>query len=145
MHKDQALLRPRHLPHHARNCWIGEEMKLRNKALASLLATCAFGLVASAASAGTLDTAKAKGLLSCGANTGLAGFGIPDDKGQWTGLDVDFCRAMAGAVLRGAQEVKFVGLDAKNRFTALQSGEVDVLARNTTATSSRAATLGIIF
>ena len=120
-------------------------MKLRNTALAGLLATCAFGVMASAATAGTLDTVKSKGVLSCGANTGLAGFGIPDDKGQWTGLDVDVCRAIAAAVLGDSKKVKFVALDAKNRFTALQSGEVDVLSRNTTATSSRASTLGLIF
>lgn len=136
---------PRLMPHHARNHRIGEEMKLRSKALAGLLATCALGLLASAASAGTLDTVKSKGVLTCGANTGLAGFGIPDDKGQWTGLDVDVCRAIAAAVLGDAKKVKFVALDAKNRFTALQSGEVDVLSRNTTETSSRASTLGLIF
>ena len=136
---------PRLMPHHALNHRIGEEMKLRTKALAGLLATCALGLMASAASAGTLDTVKGKGILTCGANTGLAGFGIPDDKGQWTGLDVDVCRAMAAAVLGDAKKVKFVALDAKNRFTALQSGEIDVLSRNTTETSSRASTLGLIF
>ena len=136
---------PGHAPHHALNDRIGEEMKLRSKALAGLLVTCALGLTASAAAAGTLDNVKGKGLLTCGANTGLAGFGIPDDKGQWTGLDVDVCRAMAAAVLGDAKKVKFVGLDAKNRFTALQSGEVDVLSRNTTETSSRASTLGLIF
>ena len=136
---------PRLMPHHALNHRIGEEMKLRSKALAGLLATCALGLTASAASAGTLDTVKSKGILTCGANTGLAGFGIPDDKGQWTGLDVDVCRAMAAAILGDAKKVKFVALDAKNRFTALQSGEIDVLSRNTTETSSRASTLGLIF
>ena len=120
-------------------------MKLRNRVTAGLLATCAFGALAGAASAGTLDTVKAKGMLTCGANTGLAGFGIPDNKGQWTGFDVDVCRAIAAAVFGDATKVKFVGLDAKNRFTALQSGEVDVLSRNTTVTSSRASTLGLIF
>ena len=95
--------------------------------------------------AGTLDTVKGKGQLTCGANVGLAGFGIPDDKGQWTGLDVDVCRAVAAAVLGDSKKVKFVALDAKNRFTALQSGEVDILSRNTTATSTRASTLGLIF
>jgi len=120
-------------------------MKLATKTLAGLLATCAMGLLASPASAGTLDTVKGKGTLSCGANTGLAGFGIPDDKGQWTGLDVDVCRAIAAAVLGDGKKVKFVALDAKNRFTALQSGEVDVLSRNTTWTSSRESTLGLVF
>ena len=120
-------------------------MKLAIKALAGLLATCAFGLSGAAASAGTLDAVKGKGTLTCGANTGLAGFGLPDDKGQWTGLDVDVCRAIAAAVLGDATKVKFVALDAKNRFTALQSGEVDVLSRNTTWTSSRESTLGLVF
>jgi general L-amino acid transport system substrate-binding protein len=101
--------------------------------------------MASAAAAGTLDTVKGKGVLTCGANTGLAGFGIPDDKGQWTGLDVDVCRAMAAAVLGDAKKVKFVALDAKNRFPALQSGEVDVLSRNTTWTSSRESVNGMLF
>ena len=131
--------------HHAFNHRIGEEMKLRSKALAGLLATCAFGLLASSASAGTLDTVKSKGQLTCGANTGLAGFGIPDDKGQWTGLDVDVCRAIAAAVLGDSKKVKFVALDAKNRFPALQSGEVDVLSRNTTWTSSRESVNGMLF
>ena len=74
-------------------------MKLRSTILAGLLASAAVACGMTAASAGTLDTVKGKGLLTCGANTGLAGFGIPDDKGQWTGLDVDVCRAMAAAVL----------------------------------------------
>ncbi len=120
-------------------------MKVAIKALTGLLATCAFGLAGAAASAGTLDAVKGKGTLTCGSNTGLAGFGIPDDKGQWTGLDVDVCRAIAAAVLGDAKKVKFVALDAKNRFTALQSGEVDILSRNTTWTSSRESTLGLVF
>jgi general L-amino acid transport system substrate-binding protein len=120
-------------------------MKLRSTLVAGLLASAASVLGIGSASAGTLDTVKGKGQLTCGANTGLAGFGIPDDKGQWTGLDVDVCRAIAAAVLGDSKKVKFVPLDAKNRFTALQSGEVDVLSRNTTATSTRASTLGLIF
>ena len=97
------------------------------------------------AEAGTLDTVKSRGQLICGANTALAGFGIPDSSGAWTGLDVDFCRAVAAAVLGDATKVKFIPLNAKDRFTALQSGEIDVLARNSTWTSSRDATLGIMF
>ena len=73
-------------------------------------------------------------MLNCGANGTLAGFGLPDAQGNWTGLDVDFCRAIAAAVLNDASKVKFVPLSTKDRFTALQSGEVDVLARNTTWT-----------
>ncbi|MCW6507557.1 amino acid ABC transporter substrate-binding protein [Lichenifustis flavocetrariae] len=97
----------------------------------------AFCAGATFAQAGTLDTVKGRGQLICGANTALAGFGIPDSSGNWTGLDVDFCRAVAAAVLGDPTKVKFIPLNAKDRFTALQSGEVDVLSRNSTWTSSR--------
>jgi len=97
------------------------------------------------ASAQTLKAVKDRGMLNCGANGSLAGFGLPDAQGKWTGLDVDFCRAIAAAVLNDADKVKFVPLSAKDRFTALQSGEVDVLARNTTWTSSRDTSLGLNF
>jgi general L-amino acid transport system substrate-binding protein len=96
---------------------------------------------ASAAAAGTLDDVKRRGVLNCGANGGLPGFGLPDAQGNWTGLDVDFCRAVAAAIFNDPTKVKFVALTAKDRFTALQSGDVDVLARNTTWTSSREAQL----
>src|SRR3954449_3923899 len=86
------------------------------------------------ASAQTLNTVKARGMLNCGANGTLAGFGLPDAQGNWTGLDVDFCKAIAAAVLGDPAKVKYVALSAKDRFTALQSGEVDLLARNTTWT-----------
>src|SRR3974390_833702 len=98
-----------------------------------------------AASAQTLKAVKDRGMLNCGANGTLAGFGLPDAQGKWTGLDVDFCRAIAAAVLNDAEKVKFVPLSGKDRFTALQSGEVDVLARNTTWTSSRDTSLGLNF
>ena len=83
--------------------------------------------------------------MNCGANGTLAGFGLPDAQGKWTGLDVDVCRAVAAAIFNDANKVKFVPLSAKDRFTALQSGEVDVLARNTTWTSSRDSSLGLNF
>jgi general L-amino acid transport system substrate-binding protein len=102
-------------------------------------------LVAQSASAQTLKAVKDRGMLNCGANGQLAGFGLPDAQGKWTGLDVDVCRAIAAAVLNDANKVKFVPLSAKDRFTALQSGEVDVLVRNTTWTSSRDSSLGLIF
>jgi general L-amino acid transport system substrate-binding protein len=107
----------------------------------------AFFLVVAAqgASAQTLKAVKDRGMLNCGANGTLAGFGLPDAQGNWTGLDVDFCRAIAAAVLNDATKVKFVPLTTKDRFTALQSGEVDVLARNTTWTSSRDSSLGLNF
>src|SRR5512142_1147597 len=102
-------------------------------------------VAASAASAQTLNTIKQRGMLNCGSNGTLAGFGLPDAQGKWTGLDVDFCRALAAAIFNDASKVKFVPLNAKDRFTALQSGEVDVLARNTTWTSSRDSSLGLNF
>jgi general L-amino acid transport system substrate-binding protein len=106
------------------------------------LATIVF---AQSASAQTLKTVKDRGTLNCGANGTLAGFGLPDAQGKWAGLDVDFCRAIAAALFNDANKVKFVPLSAKDRFTALQSGEVDVLARNTTWTSSRDSSLGLSF
>jgi general L-amino acid transport system substrate-binding protein len=105
--------------------------------------TAAFA--ASTASAQVLKSVKDRGSLNCGANGTLAGFGLPDAQGNWTGLDVDFCRAVAAAIFDDPTKVKFVPLSAKDRFTALQSGEVDVLARNTTWTSSRDTSLGLNF
>src|SRR5215467_14335570 len=102
-------------------------------------------VAAQSASAQTLKAVKDRGTLNCGANGTLAGFGLPDAQGKWTGLDVDFCRAIAAAVLNDSEKVKYVPLSAKDRFTALQSGEVDVLARNTTWTSSRDTSLGLNF
>jgi len=99
----------------------------------------------SAASAGTLDDVKSKGFIQCGVSQGLIGFSNPDDKNNWTGLDVDFCRAVAGAVFGDGQKVKFTPLSAKERFTALQSGEIDILSRNTTWTMGRDTSLGLVF
>ena len=101
--------------------------------------------VAGAASAGTLDDVKARGVLNCGSNTGLAGFGQPNAQGVWNGFDVDYCRAVAAAVFGDGNKVKFAPLSAKDRFTALQSKEVDILVRNTTWTSSRDTSLGLNF
>ena len=114
------------------------------KRFASLLAL-ALVVIAQSASAQTLKAVTDRGILNCGANGTLAGFGLPDAQGKWTGLDVDYCKALAAAVLGDANKVKFVPLSAKDRFTALQSGEVDVLARNTTWTSSRDTSLGLNF
>ncbi len=95
--------------------------------------------------AGTLDTVKQRGHVQCGVNTGLPGFSFPDDTGRWSGLDVDVCRAVAAAVFGDAEKVKFTPLNAKERFTALQSGEIDVLSRNTTWTQTRDTSLGLNF
>jgi len=101
--------------------------------------------MAGAATAGTLDDVKAKGFIQCGVTTGLAGFAAPNDKGVWEGFDVDFCRAMSAAVFGDPNKVKYTPTTAKERFTALQSGEIDVLARNTTWTLSRDVNLGFEF
>jgi general L-amino acid transport system substrate-binding protein len=112
-----------------------------------LAGSAAFVVASGVASAQTktLDTVKSRGALSCGVNVGLAGFSQPDDKGNWTGLDVDYCKAIAAAVLGDATKVKYVPTTAKERFTALQSGEIDVLIRNTTWTIARDSSLGLIF
>ena len=93
----------------------------------------------------TLDAIKARGQVICGVNTGLAGFSAADSKGEWSGLDVDICRAIAAATLGDPTKVKWVPLTAQQRFTALQSGEVDILSRNTTWTLTRDASLGLNF
>ncbi len=114
------------------------------KKIVSILAL-ALVVFTQSAFAQTLKAVKDRGILNCGANGTLAGFGLPDAQGKWTGLDVDVCRAIAAAIFNDANKVKFVPLSAKDRFTALQSGEVDVLARNTTWTSSRDTSLGLNF
>jgi len=93
----------------------------------------------------TLQFVKARGYLQCGVSQGLPGFSNPDDKGNWTGLDVDFCRAVAAAIFGDPAKVKYRPLNAKDRFTALQSGEIDLLSRNTTWTMTRDTTLGFDF
>ncbi len=96
------------------------------------------------ANAGTLEVVKERGVVQCGVTTGFAGFSAPDAKGNWTGLDVDLCRAVAAAALGDASKFKAVPLNSQQRFTALQSGEIDVLARNTTVTQQRDTALGAI-
>ena len=103
------------------------------------------GLSTQMASAQTLKTVTDRGMLSCGVSQGLPGFSSPDDKGNWTGIDVDVCRAIAAVILNDPSKVKFVPLSAKDRFTALQSGEIDLLSRNTTWTLSRDTSLGANF
>src|ERR1700752_482855 len=95
------------------------------------------------ASAATLNTVKQRGTLVCGVSTGFAGFSAPDSQGNFKGLDVDYCRALAAGVLGDAAKVRYVALTAQNRFTALQSGEIDVLYRNSTQTYLRGTTLGL--
>jgi general L-amino acid transport system substrate-binding protein len=116
------------------------------------LKTVAFGLSAAAAvmtlpahAGKDLDAIKSRGTLVCGVSTGLAGFSAADSQGRWSGLDVDVCRSVAAAVLGDPNKVRYVPLNAAQRFTALQSGEVDLLARNTTWTQTRDASLGLHF
>jgi len=110
---------------------------------ASLLAFGATVFAAHAHAGKTLDAIKQRDQVVCGVNTGLAGFSAADSQGNWNGLDVDICKAIAAAVLGDAKKVKWVPLNAQQRFTALQSGEVDILSRNTTFTLTRDASLGL--
>jgi general L-amino acid transport system substrate-binding protein len=112
-----------------------------------MVALIAAGLVAavSPVEAAVLDQVKSKGFVQCGVTQGLPGFSSPDDKGNWTGFDVDLCRAIAAAIFDDPTKVRFTPLTAKDRFTALQSGEIDVLSRNTTWTLSRDTSLGLNF
>ena len=110
-----------------------------------LTACITFIALASVASAGTLDEVKARGYIKAGVNGGVFGFSMPDDKGEWKGLDVDTAKAVAAAVFGDASKVKFSALTAVQRLPALQSGEIDVLCRNTTQTLSRETKSGLNF
>lgn len=114
--------------------------------LASVVAasTAMMATTASAADS-TLDKVLSQGFITCGVSTGLPGFSNPNSKGEWEGIDVEYCQALAAAVLGDKSKVKYVPLTAKERFTALQSGEIDVLSRNTTWTLQRDAALGLNF
>src|SRR5262245_16534061 len=120
---------------------------LARRATLAAVAAAALAGMTSAASAQTktLDTVKQRGQLVCGVNVGLGGFSAADDKGVWSGLDVDYCKSIAAAVLGETGKVRYVPTTTKERFTALQSGEIDVLARNTTWTISRDSSLGLSF
>lgn len=116
---------------------------LKKIILACFLAVFAGGLYAGAAAADTLDIVKKRGALQCGVSSGLTGFSIPDAKGRWTGFDADYCRAVAAAIFGSGEKVKFIPLSSKERFTALQSGDIDVLIRNTGWTMGRDVGLGL--
>ena len=117
---------------------------MKRFALFALAAVSALFLAAAPASAGTLDQAQKRGKLLCGVHPGLPGFGLQDNA-QWVGFDVDFCRAVAAAVFNDPTRIEFIPLTAKDRFTALQSGEGDLLSRNTTWSLSREAGQGFLF
>src|SRR6056300_880393 len=120
-----------------------EEVKMKKSVIIGALTVA--GLAASAASAGTMDDVKARGKLNCGVTTGLVGFAAPNAEGEWEGFDVSVCRAVAAAVLGDPSAVEFVPTTGKTRFTALASGEIDMLARNTTWTFSRDVDLKFTF
>jgi len=118
---------------------------MKNKRLITATALALISTVGIAGAGTTLDAVQKKGFLQCGVNTGFAGFSAPDKQGHWRGLDVDVCRALAAAVLGDGNKVKYTPLTAKERFIALQSGEVDLLSRNTTWTITRDTVLGLNF
>ncbi|MGB2064196.1 General L-amino acid-binding periplasmic protein AapJ precursor [Marinomonas gallaica] len=111
-----------------------------------ILSTAAIAAtISTGAAAATLDDVKAKGFIQCGVSTGVPGFSNADSTGKWSGIDVDACRAVSAAIFGDADKVKYTPLSAKERFTALQSGEIDILSRNTTWTYTRDASLGLDF
>ncbi|MBX3686570.1 MAG: amino acid ABC transporter substrate-binding protein [Rhodocyclaceae bacterium] len=120
-------------------------MTVFKSTLTVFAAATVLGLSTQASAGSTLDAVMKKGFVQCGVSDGLPGFSYTDQKGQYRGIDVDVCRAVAAAVFGDAKKVKFTPLTAKERFTALQSGEVDVLSRNTTWTSSRDSAMGLNF
>jgi general L-amino acid transport system substrate-binding protein len=130
---------------HDQNTNRGDTMK--KFSFLSAICAVAFGVgaAASANAATTLEAVKAKGFVQCGVSQGLPGFSNADDKGNWTGIDVDLCRAVAAAIFGDGSKVKFSPLSAKQRFTALSSGEIDILSRNTTWTMTRDTQLGLNF
>ncbi len=120
-------------------------MKMLKSTLAVVAAATALGVSSFAQAGATLDAIQKKGFIQCGVSDGLPGFSVPDKSGTIVGIDADVCRAVAAAVFGDAKKVKFSQLNAKERFTALQSGEIDILSRNTTWTSSRDASMGLEF
>jgi len=120
-------------------------MTVRNVVAAGALAAAGLLMAVPAFAGPTLDAVKQRGYVQCGVNTGLAGFSNPDSEGKWSGLDVDVCRAVAAAIFGDSEAVRFTPLTAQQRFTALQTGEVDILSRNTTWTLGRDTSLGLNF
>jgi hypothetical protein len=120
-------------------------MKFIVSAVAASLLICGSAFGQQLAPSPTLDAVKARGHVECGVHLGLPGFSFANDKGEWTGLDVDYCRSLAAAVLGDATKVKFTPTSVQQRWPMLQSGQVDLLSRNTTITFSRNATLGVNF
>jgi general L-amino acid transport system substrate-binding protein len=126
----------------------GQETKgkiMRNKLITIAALSTALGLTATAAQAQTLDAVQSNGYIQCGVTEGVPGFSFPDDNNNWTGLEVDFCRAMAAAILDDPEAVRYTPLTSQVRFESLANGNVDVLSRTTTWTMSRDTDLGLTF
>src|SRR5258708_32001278 len=118
-------------------------MRLITKGILVSSALLLLALPSAAQTPSTLEVVKKRGQVICGVNVGLGGFSMPDSQGKWAGLDIDMCNAVAAAVLGDATKAKYVPLSAQQRFLALQSGEIDVLLRNSTITLERDAGLGL--
>jgi general L-amino acid transport system substrate-binding protein len=128
--------------------WINsfiERKRMLNKTILAITAAAALLPAVPAMAGKTLDAIKQRGVINCGVHTGRAGFALPDANGRWEGFDVDYCRALAAAVLNDADKVKFIPTSTQTRLTSLQSGEIDVLARSTTWQLSRDGSLGILW
>lgn len=118
---------------------------MRNISLPLLFIMLVSSMTSAAMAGPTVDKIRARGELVCGVSQGSAGLSLPDGSGKWSGLDVDYCKALSAAVLGNADKVRYVPLSSAQRFAVLQSGEIDVLARNTTWTSTRDGSLGLVF
>lgn len=130
---------------HTNSQFISLRTALKHAVLGCIVFTVASTFCQSAFAGKTLDAIKQRGQINCGVTTGVAGFSAPDSQGKWSGLDVDTCRALAAAVLGDGAKVNFVPMNSQQRFSALQAGEIDVLARNTSWTLTRDASLGLHF
>lgn len=118
---------------------------MKKLGLIAATAVMSVSVTGTAMASATLDAVKERGYVQCGVTTGVPGYSNPDDKGNWKGMDVDVCRGVAAATLGDADKVKYIPLNAKERFTALQSGEIDMLSRVTTWTLTRDSSLGLNF
>ena len=129
---------------HATQSYVKTDMIIKTTLYAAVFALVLLR-VANVVGGAISDAARKRGFIQCGVNTGIAGFSQPDSHGEWRGIDVDFCRAVAAALFGDARKARYTPLTAQQRFTALQSGEVDILSRNTTWTMSRDTGLGLNF
>lgn len=145
MHKSKLRHPGNHITRTVKTCMTRNSKLMMQRLISTSLALVMSLVLVTSLKAATLDDVKSRGSVSCGVNEGLAGFSIADDKGNWTGMDVDFCRALAAAIFGDATKVNFVPLSATDRFDALQNSKIDVLSRNTTWTAERDTSMGLQF